>query len=81
MGMVEWILIASGALAAGFVTGLTGFGTALVAAAFWLLVASRFVGGMMAGNLSVATAAVADVIELRTVLPIAGSQQRVDEVV
>jgi len=30
---------------------------------FWLLVASRFLGGMMAGNLSVATAAVADVTD------------------
>ena len=30
---------------------------------FWLLIASRFLGGLMAGNLSVATAAVADVTD------------------
>ena len=35
----------------------------IVADAFWLLVASRFLGGVMAGNLSVATAAVADVTD------------------
>ena len=35
----------------------------IVADSFWLLVASRFLGGMMAGNLSVATAAVADVTD------------------
>ncbi|MEM7311663.1 MAG: MFS transporter [Planctomycetota bacterium] len=48
---------------------ITVAGTALsyllwiVADAFWLLVASRFLGGIMAGNLSVATAAVADVTD------------------
>jgi MFS family permease len=35
----------------------------IVADSFWLLVASRFLGGIMAGNLSVATAAVADVTD------------------
>ena len=35
----------------------------IMADAFWLLVASRFLGGVMAGNLSVATAAVADVTD------------------
>lgn len=35
----------------------------VVADSFWLLVASRFLGGAMAGNLSVATAAVADVTD------------------
>ena len=46
---------------------LTVCGTALsylvwvVADKFWLLIVSRFLGGLMAGNLSVATAAVADV--------------------
>jgi len=48
---------------------LTVGGTALsylfwiVAEPFWLLVASRFLGGLMSGNLSVATAAVADVTD------------------
>ena len=48
---------------------ITVAGTALsylfwiVANPFWLLVASRFLGGVMAGNLSVATAAVADVTD------------------
>lgn len=48
---------------------LTVGGTALsyllwiVADPFWLLIASRFLGGLMAGNLSVATAAVADVTD------------------
>jgi MFS family permease len=37
-----------------------------VADAFWLLVASRFLGGIMAGNLSVATAAVADVTDAKS---------------
>ncbi len=35
----------------------------IMADSFWLLVASRFLGGIMAGNLSVATAAVADVTD------------------
>ena len=35
----------------------------ILADSFWLLVLSRFVGGIMAGNLSVATAAVADVTD------------------
>lgn len=35
----------------------------IIADSFWLLVSSRFLGGMMAGNLSVATAAVADVTD------------------
>lgn len=35
----------------------------IVADSFWLLVSSRFLGGLMAGNLSVATAAVADVTD------------------
>lgn len=48
---------------------LTVGGTALsyllwiIADPFWLLIASRFLGGLMAGNLSVATAAVADVTD------------------
>ncbi len=38
----------------------------IVAEPFWLLVTSRFIGGLMAGNLSVATAAVADVTDSRS---------------
>ena len=34
--------------------------------AFWLLILSRFIGGAMAGNLSVATAAVADVTDAQS---------------
>ena len=35
----------------------------IMADPFWLLIASRFLGGLMSGNLSVATAAVADVTD------------------
>lgn len=48
-----------------FTVGGTAFSYLLwiVAEPFWLLIASRFFGGLMAGNLSVATAAVADVTD------------------
>ena len=43
------VLLALGALVAGFVTGLAGFGTALVALAFWLhVVDARLAGPLVA---------------------------------
>ncbi len=51
---------------------MTVFGTALgylmwvMADAFWLLILSRLFGGAMAGNLSVATAAIADVTDKKS---------------
>lgn len=50
---------------------ITTIGTALsyllwaVSGSFWLLVGSRLLGGLMAGNISVATAAVADLTDTR----------------
>lgn len=38
----------------------------ICADAFWLLIASRLIGGAMAGNLSVATAAIADVTDAKS---------------
>lgn len=51
---------------------ITVFGTAIsyllwvVAGQFWLLIASRILGGAMAGNLSVATAAIADITDAKS---------------
>lgn len=38
------IALAAGALAAGFINGFAGFGTALVASSFWFLVLPPHVG-------------------------------------
>lgn len=47
---MDWtiVFIALGALAGGFVNGMTGFGTALTAMPFWLLVASPITAAQLA---------------------------------
>jgi uncharacterized membrane protein YfcA len=49
------VMLALGALAAGFVTGLIGFGTALVALAFWLHVVDPRVAGPLIAICAVAS--------------------------
>lgn len=53
VSFADYLLIASGALAAGFVNGLAGFGVALVSLGFWLHVLPPGVAGALAALCSV----------------------------
>ncbi len=57
-------LFLSGALAAGFVTGLTGFGTALVVSAFWL----HFMDPIMVAPLAAMCSVASQVFSLKGVM-------------
>ncbi len=57
------LLILAGAFAAGFVSGLTGFGTALTALSFWLLV----IGPILAAPLAVICSVVAHMVTIRAI--------------
>ena len=52
MGINE-LLVLSGALAGGYVSGLTGFGTGIIALAFWLQVVPPVVAGPLVVTCSI----------------------------